>query len=255
LVVPEFSVVSSTGEAVLFDVTNPSASTAGADQESVESARINAPASLAAGNRSVNAEDYVTNARRVSGIARGLMLTSDQYVGMDENYGQLHLVGKGSTTASGKYNPTDVTQAKLDEVKNLITSTYPPTITFRFDVLSATFNTIDVTARVYLQEGANATTVDTAIRSNLANYFACLDENETPTTTVDFGYNLKNELGAVESLVPWGDIFTTIKNTTGVRRVDEDAFTPVDDVVLLVKEFPKLGTVTLVNARTGLPLV
>jgi hypothetical protein len=255
LTVPEFQKYDSLSNPVAFDVTNPSASSGGEDEESIDSARISAPASIRVGNRSVALEDFPINAKRVSGVARALMLTSDQFAGLDENYGQLRIIATGSTTSSGYVLPGTPTQAKLDEVKNYIDSNYPATLSFRYDVIAASYNTIDIVARLWLEEGANEATVDAAIRLALQEFFAVQDPDGVETTTVDFGYNYKDELGAAESLVAWSDLFGAVLNSTGVRRVDEDLFQPFDDVTLLLYEFPQLGTITLTNARTGLPLV
>jgi hypothetical protein len=255
LKVPEFSVLDSLNNSVNFTVTNPLSSTGGLDPESIEEARVKAPASIRVGDRTVAREDFEINALRVAGTARALMLTSDQYAPIAENHGQLHVVATGAELSSGYYAPATPTSTQLDQIKTIILSDYPPTVTFDFDVLAATFNTIDITARLWLESGANAATVDAAIRLGFSEFFAVLDPDEVPTTQVDFGYNHKDELGQPDPLVSWDDLFAVVKSTTGVRRVDEDAFIPYDSVPLLVYEFPKLGTVSLINARTGLPLV
>jgi hypothetical protein len=255
LKVPEFSVTDSLGTSVNFTVTNPLKSTTGLAAETIEEARINAPASVRVGERSVSREDFEINARRVAGVARALMLTSDQYAGLAENYGQLYMVASGTQTSTGYYGPATPTQAQIDEVKATILSSYPPTVTFDFDVLAATFKDIDITARLWLESGANAATVDAAIRLAFEEFFAVLNPNAVPTTGIDFGYNYKDELGAADPLVPWDDLFMVVKETAGVKRVDEDAFIPYDGVTLLVPEFPRLGTVSLINARTGDTLV
>jgi len=255
LKVPEFSVQDSLNNLVNFSVTNPLKSSGGLDAETIEEARVMAPASIRVGNRTVSREDFEINGLRVAGMARALMLTSDQYAAIAENYGQLHMIAAGETTDDGYYLPATPTSAQLDEVKAYILDSYPTTVTFDFDVLAATFHTIDITARLWLESGAVAATVDAAIRKAYEEYFAVLDPNGVATTTVDFGYNNKNELGVTDPLVSWDDLFSIVKNTAGVRRVDEDAFIPYDQVNLLVYEFPRLGTITLTNARTGASLV
>jgi len=255
LTVPEFSVVDGGGVPAPFDVTNPAGSSGGTTAETLPHAQAMAPASVRVGDRTVSTDDFEANARLVAGISRALMLTSDQYAGLAENYGQLHLVARGALLSSGRYAPTSPTLAQLAAVETLIATEYPPTVTFRFDALAVTFKSIDITARVHLAAGAVPATVDAAIRSALADYFAVDLADEAPNSTVDFGLNYRDELGNVEGLLAWGDLFTVIKETAGVRRVDEDAFVPADDVAIAAYEFPRLGTVTLINARTGLPLV
>lgn len=254
LKVARSSVQDSLGNPVVFTVTNPLASTAGLPAETIEEARLNAPASLRVGERSVAREDYEINARRISGVARALMLTSDQYAPIAENSGQLHTVALGAQTSTGYYGPATPTTTQLEQIKATILTDYPPTATFDFDVLAATFKTINIASSVWLESGTNPATVDAAIRLRFAEFFAVSNPDGTPTET-EFGYNVKDELGDPEPLVSWGDLFAVVKNTPGVRRVDEDGFSPADAVTLLVYEWPRLGTITLLNARTGQPLV
>jgi hypothetical protein len=255
LKVAEFSARDSLDNAVVFSVTNPLRSSGGQGPETIAEARINAPASIRVGDRSVAREDYEINALRIAGLARALMLTSDQYAPIAENFGQLHLVALGAQTSTGYYGPATPTTTQLEQVKATILSDYPPTVTFDFDALAGTLKTIDIIARVWLESGADPATVDAAIRLAYEEYFAVANPDGTPTTSIDFGYNIKDELGQPEPLVSWGDLFAVVKTTPGVRRVDEDNFIPTDAVTLLVYELPRLGTVTLINARTGLPLV
>lgn len=255
MTIPEFTVRDSGNNPVAFDVTNPSGVSGGADYETLEHAQATAPSTVRATDRSVAREDFEINAARVSGVERALMLTADQLAGMAENYGQIHVVARGTENASGTYNPTTPSAAQLSAVRTLIENDYPPTITFRFDPLAVTFKTVDITARVYLAAGANAATVDALIRANLADFFAVTNADESPNGQIDFGYNYKDESGDPDPILAWSDLFNVVRDATGVRRVDEDAFIPADDVSLTIYEFPKLGTVTLINAATGLELV
>lgn len=255
LQLPEFTQVDALSAQVLFDVTNPEASVGGEDQEGIEEARMEAPATLRTNERSVAKEDFEINARRVAAIARALMLTSDQWASLDENYGQLYCVGAGAALATGYFPPAAPSQAQLDEVKDLIDNELYPTVTFRFDVLASPFLTVNITARLWLTTGANPATVDAAIRADYGDFFAVLTPDSVPTTTVDFGYNYRDEVGAADPLIAWSDLFGVVIDTPGVRKADEDAFVPFDDVPITLNYFPRLGTVTLINARTGLPLV
>ncbi|NIO74650.1 MAG: hypothetical protein GTN69_01885 [Armatimonadetes bacterium] len=262
LTVPEFSKQDSLDNTVYFSVTNPAAASPGSAGETIEEAKLQAPASIAAGNRSVNQADFETNALRVSGIARALMLTSDQDAGLRENYGQLRLVARGTQLASGYYAPTTPTAAQIAAVEALIRTDYPPTLTFEFEALAADFLTISFSHRLWLAEGANAATVDAAIRAAYGDFFAALDNNGVATDTVTFGANYVDEVGDPDPFIAWSDMFGIVQTTAGVRKVDEDSFKMTvgtqdyfDDVPVATTEFPKLGTITLINARTGNPLV
>jgi hypothetical protein len=54
------------------------AASGGADRQTVASAKLLAPESLRTVTRTVTREDFEINARRVSGVARALMLTSNE---------------------------------------------------------------------------------------------------------------------------------------------------------------------------------
>lgn len=255
LEIPEFSLTDASGTPVAFTITNPAQSTGGSDRETVDEIRVNAPASLAATNRSVTKEDFETNAKRIDGIARALMLTSDQDTGIAENTGQLYVVAKGSLLSSGRYAPATPTAAQKSAVQALIDNTYPPTITFVYDVLDPVFYTVNVVARVLIAQGYSAANADTLIRSALADLFAALKADLTENTDIDFGYNYKDAGGDPASIVPWSDIFNAVRDAEGVRLVDKSTFQPYDNVSIGLNQFPRLGTVTLLDHSTGLALV
>lgn len=255
LEIPEFTLSDIDGNPVQFTVTNPSDSVGGTNRESLKEIQVNAPEAVRVNERSVTSDDFAINARRVSDVARALMLTSDDVVGIAENFGQLYIVAFGSETAAGNFKAGTPTQAILDAVRSKIDNDFPPTITFDYDVLSAVFLDVDVTARVFLEEGASAATVDTAIREALEDFLAVADSDRVATTAVGFGVEFKDADGDPDPFLAWSDIFNAVRDTTGVRKVDKSSFRPLDDVALALNEFPRLGTVTLLDAETGLPLV
>lgn len=256
MTVPEFSATDNLGNSVLFSVTNTASGTTGLDEETLEEIQENAPASLRATTRTTALEDYAINAKDVTGVARAMLLTSDQLSTLAENYGQLYIVSRGERYYSGgPYQPTTPTQATLDAVEAVITTAKPKTVTFRLDVMAYIANQVDITARVKLLAGASASDVDTAIRRSLQDFFAALNADGTENSQIDFGYNYRDATGAVDPYLAWSDLFNAVRDATGVRSVDRDTFTPIDDVLLASNEFPTLGTVTLINDATGLDLV
>lgn len=242
------------GNAARVSVNNPSASTPALDRQSVEEIRLLAPRTLRVQGRTVSREDYEINALLVAGVARALMLTSDQDVGIVENAGILFLVPEGGGA------PSEALKAAVLEI---CTVTYPNTLTFDLDVQTALYATVDVSAIVYLARGALPATVDAAIRDRLARAFAI-----TPTTAdvdagltvgVDFGYNLVTEDGDL-GILAWSDIANIVRDTTGVRKLDAGPAGLLlngvrADVEIGVRSFPVLGTVTILNGETGLALV
>jgi hypothetical protein len=242
------------GNAARVLVTNPAPSSPALDRQTVEQIRQLAPKSFRVQNRTVAREDYEINALRVAGVARALMLTSDQDAGIQENEGILFIVPEGGGSPS---------EDLKTQVHTMCTVTYPNTLTFGLTVQSCPYVTVDIQAIVYLARGAKASTVDAAIRDRLTRAFAITpDEDDITsglTVGVDFGYYLTTEDGD-PGVIAWSDVFNIVRDTTGVRKVGAG---PADfllagaraDLEIGVRSFPILGTVTILNGDTGLPLV
>lgn len=242
------------GNAARLVVNNPSASSPALDRQSVEEIRQLAPRTLRVQGRTVAREDYEINALRVAGVARALMLTSDQDPGILENAGILFLVPEGGGAPS-----EDLKEAVL----TMCTVTYPNTLTFDLEVQATPYATINVEAVVYLSKNAKPATVDAAIRDRLARAFAITpaeaDIEAELTVGVDFGYYLTTEDGD-PGVIAWSDVFNIVRDTPGVRKVDAgpSGFLLAgarEDLEIGVRSFPVLGTVTIINGETGLALV
>jgi hypothetical protein len=239
----------SLGNTVQPSVTNPSASAGGTDRQSVAQIKERGPASLRVLNRTVAREDFEINARRLTDVARALMLTKNEDGGIAENTGELYIVPVGGGLPS---------QALKDAVLNQVTVVYPCTLTFDVQVRDPVYKDIDVFAIVYFRAGQNKTAGAAAIRSNLTDFFAVQTAAGTDNTNVDFGANIKDSEGNVTGEVTLSDVFNVIRDTTGIRKIGAAAadFTlngEHDDVVLSVKEFPKIGTVQIIDGDTGDP--
>jgi hypothetical protein len=254
LTVPEFSLVDGLGAQVNFSVTNPSPASSGLDSETLAEAQERVPKTLRTNQRSVTWGDFKIVAEGVDDVARAIILTSDQMTGIAENYGHLYVVARGLQLSSGSYAPAVPSQALLDAVRDAIDNDQKSTITFAYDVLAAPYLTINIVARVRLKQGANESTVAAAIRAHLADRFAVVDEDGRQNEDLAFGYEMKDELGSVWNRLPWSDLFGVVLGTAGVRSVDEDVFEPYDDVEIPMNSLPALGTVTLINDRTGLAM-
>ncbi|HET6344127.1 MAG TPA: baseplate J/gp47 family protein, partial [Myxococcota bacterium] len=92
LTVLERPVLDARGRPVPMTVTNPAPSAGGADAESTASIVARAPQSLRVAQRSITREDFEINARRLPGVARALMLTSDDDQRIPENTGRMYVV-------------------------------------------------------------------------------------------------------------------------------------------------------------------
>lgn len=228
-------------------VTNALPASGGADRETVEQIRFNAPESLRVLNRTVAREDYEINARKVPGVARALMLTSNERPAIEENTGHLHVIPDGGGLP---------TQTLKDAVYTQVTETFPNTLTFVVSVLDPEYLTVDVQATVHLARGASAATVDAAIKANLASFFALENADGSINTNVDFGANLLDVDGEQANEIAWSDVFNVVRDTAGVRKIGDTLGSFVlngeqRDVDIEPQQFPILGSVVLLNGDTG----
>lgn len=237
------------GASVTPTITNPLKASGGADRETIAQIKANAPASIRAPVNSVALEDFVIHAQEVPGVSRALFLTSDQDPGVAENSGIAFVIPVGGGTP---------TQVVLDDVLTALTVTHPPTVTFGVTVEAAPYKTVDVLATVYLRQGTTRATAGAAIRAALTSYFAPQNSDGTANTNIDFGANLVDSDGNSDPRLALSDIFNVVRDVAGVRRIgasDGDFLLNLahTDVLLSTREFPQLGTVSLVDGDNGTP--
>jgi len=253
------TIIDSNGDVAPISVTNLVKASGGGPRMTVKAARVAAPAARRVLTRCVTKDDFETKAQEVPGVARALMATSNESPAVQENTGLLYIIAKGASLPSGRILGATPSQALLDEVLEQVTVNFPQTLTFLVTPMVATYTTINVSTRVYLATGSSPAVVGPLIASNLRDFFAVLDEDGLLNTTVDFGANLKDTEGVVIAELAWSDIFNVIRDTAGVRKVDEG---PVglllnslrQSVVIGALNFPQLGTISITNAATGLPM-
>jgi len=228
-------------------VTNAEPATGGADRQSVASAKLLAPESLRTLTRTVTREDFEINARRVPGVARALMLTSNEDASIDENAGILYVIPEGGGLP---------TPALKNAVLAQVTDVYPHTLTFQIAVQSPVYKNVDVEARVYLRQGFAKATVRDRIKANLEAMFQGSEADGTPNPLVDFGFNIKDAGGNPVGEIAWSDVFNVIRDTDGVRKIgDRHGDLKLNglpaDIKLGIKEFPLLGNIALIDGDTG----
>ncbi len=250
IVVIEGSFKDAFGNPVQVSVTNPNAASGGAERQTVASAKLLAPESLRALTRTVAREDFEINARRLPGVARALMLTSNEDPTIAENSGILYVI---PTSTSPGALPTP---ALKNQVLRHVTEVYPCTLTFQVSVQDPVYKVIDVAVRVFLRQGHAGGDVRDRIRANLSSYFRVTEPDGTPNPQVDFGFNFKDAEGNPAFEIAWSDVFNVIRDTTGVRKIGDSRLDLTlnglpADVRLNVREFPVLGVVTIQNGDTG----
>lgn len=240
----------SLGNPVKVEATNVLASDGGTNRETVAEARENAPRSLRVLNRCVTRTDFEDLAVQVQGVARALMVTKNEYSLVAEyNRGYLYIVPEAGGVPTTTLKNT---------VENYINTNFPIPLTFDWEARDPEYNTINVAAVVYLTANAEEDTVATLIREALSAYFAPLNDDGTQNTSIDFGFNWKDSVGDPDPKLPLSTIGDIIKDTAGIRRLGTpddgeglELNSAEDDVDLTVIEFPKAGTLTLVNGDTS----
>lgn len=239
------------GNDVRLTVRNPSEASGGVDAMSVEEARVAIPESLVTvGERSVTRDDFEINARKVRGVSRSLMATSNEIPAIPENQGRLYIIPVGGGLPSA---------ALKTEVEDFINNEAPPTLTFSFTVLDPLIRVIDIEAEVYLNIGVTEAEARAAIEESLDAFFALNNEDGSLNELIDFGIKLKDrDPGSpLFGELPWSDIFNAIRDATNaagnlvLRKVEEDSVVPADDVAIGDIEFPVLGAITLTNGDTA----
>jgi len=256
------------GNAAVLTVTNADAASGGIARETVAAAKINIPNNRRLPAGTTTREDFELRALEVSGVARALMLSSGEDSTIPENEGRLYIVPNGGGTAS---------TAVLEAVETQITVTYPQLISFTTAVNTASYLTVNIYAVIFLSAGAVRSTVKASVLSRLGHYFEALITEgsqfigefvETGTGVsieldigaqnpfIDFGYNYRDQDDNPAGEIPLSDIYNTIRDTTGVRKIgtSSDEFLlndEHDDVSIDNFQFPSLGTVTLIDGSTG----
>lgn len=234
---------------VNISVTNAASASGGANRETIEQTRQLAPESLRVLNRTVSREDYEINARRLPEITRALMTTSNEEAGIPENEGILYVIPTGGGVASSTL---------LNTVLEQVTVAYPNTLTFRLDVQNTLYLTVNVSATVFLTQSTTEATTRSAINAALVSFFQLSDADGSDNENVDYGFNSKDQDGNPSGEIAWSDIFNVVRDSAGVRKISDDATGLLlngesSDLPILTREFPQLGTVTLINGATGLP--
>lgn len=232
---------------VTVTVTNPAKATGGENRQSIASIKERAPASLRVLNRTVAREDFEINALRVAGVARALMLTADQGLGIAENNGRLYIIPTGGGLP---------TQTLKDAVKAKIDDEYPSTITFQFTVVDPAYLDVDVSATIFLRPGYTEAAAKAEVEAALEAFFAESNDDGSTNTNVDFGYNMKNADGTPANEIALSDVFNVVRDASSIRKIGDQLshFTLNgfhEDVTVQPYQFPRLGTVALVNGATG----
>jgi hypothetical protein len=164
-------------------VTNPKTFSGGADAESTDSIRTNAPKALRSLNRAVSLDDYADLALLVNGVAKATAI-SNSYASVS-----LYLAGTGGGTLSSSLKSNVITK---------FNGKTPPGTTITLNDYSPVYPYLNITLQVYPQYNAND--VVTAVQAALYNlfYFDNVSFND---------------------FIAEGEIYSTCKSVDGVSYV------------------------------------
>jgi len=237
------------GNAVSLTAVNPTRAAGGAERTSSRRIQQLIPEQVRAPVNSTSHEDFIINAERLGQVARVLFLTRNQDPTIPENTGILFPLPVGGGLPS----------AALKELVRLqVTEVYPCQVTFQVLVLDPVFRQVDVSAVVHLAQSGplGRAWVGAAVRKALTEFFQPVNADGTRNTLVDFGANIVDSQGRPSPQLAWSDVFNLVRDTVGVRKVDAGTGGLLlngerADLTLGLREFPVLGTVSLVDADSG----
>lgn len=164
-------------------VTNPNAFSGGADAESTDSIRVNAPAALRTLSRAVSLDDYGQLALQISGVSKAIA------IGTSLNNIILYLAASGGSASTQTFKTT---------VSNYFVNKIPPATTLQVLDFTPIYPYLDVTVSVLPQYSAS--NVGAAVQSAIYSLFAF--DNVT-----------------FNDVISQGDVQSTIKSLDGVSFV------------------------------------
>lgn len=238
---------------VTITVSNAADASGGADRESNASIRQRAPESTRVLNRAVAREDYEIVARDVTGVARALMLTSNEDTAIPENTGHLRIIPTGGGL------PTQVLKDQVLDTFVGDSATFPPTLTFNLLVLDPVFLDVTVRATVFFasDEAAVKTATAQRVRDTLTAFFASEKADGSLNEDIGFGFEFKDASGAPAGEIPLSTIFNVVNDTSGIRKIGDlvNDFLVNGlhrDLTIQAREFPQLTSTVLIDGDTGL---
>jgi predicted phage baseplate assembly protein len=201
------------GVAVPLSVTNPIPATGGTDRETIDHARKQAPAELAALWKAVTRSDLETLAEGFPGIAKARAIDPEDCPHLPYLQVLLAVAPQGGGLASPLLK--EELAAFIDKRR---------VATVEIHLLGPVYHPIDIDARIWLLPGEEPAPVELRIRQALADYLA-FDH-------VDFGQDIYVS-----------DLVALIDGARGVSHLT--LLSPSSDVLLRSGEIPALGNVYL----------
>lgn len=207
------STVLQQGKPVLLHITNPTPSTGGADPETTDFARKQAPAELKTLWKAVTLEDYKTLVQGFPGVAKAEVLDTNLCANI--RYYSVHL----AVAPRGGGQPSAYLKEKL-----MAFLASRKVITVEVRIFDPLYKPVNIDMEVYAWTGESLDLVKSRMRNALEDYFRF--EN------VSFGQSIH-----------YSDLVALADGVRGVSHVR--FYTPQQDILLSKGEIPVLGQLQL----------
>lgn len=232
-------------------VTNSEAASGGADPESTDTIRINAPTALTALNRAVSLRDYAALSVQVSSVGKAIAdATSFNNV-------SIYMAPYGDSSSTPGLNadgdPTDTFTNAAAKLDAFLVDKVPPTTTVT--VLPPTYVPINVTLDLYVLPQYRQSTVQNAVYSALNSLFSFNNTIFAEEVVLQYIHSAVTSVDGVSysdvSLLARADAGFTGNLTSGnnvITNVSSFLNVKIGQKVALQEGY--LGTVTIVNGTT-----
>lgn len=201
-------------------VTNEASPSGGLDSETIDEARINAPKSTKATERTVAREDFIINAESVPGVVRAQSMSKRQDAAMPDNTTYVYVVPSGGGV------PSDPLKTA---VETMLTVTKPILITHYLYIKNPNYVTVDIEGSIEKKTGYVAADVKIAVDAALTAWFDYLNI-DTLTNTWMIYFEMK---------IPVSKLVDILHDVEGVRKVT--ITTPSSEVICSAIQIPALG--------------
>lgn len=206
-------------------VNNTENASGGADLESTDSIRVNAPSSIRAVNRAVSLRDYGDLAVQVTGVAKAIA-SSEVYTSVN-----LYIAPYGDPGADSLGELTPVFNQLSNRIGQFFIDKTPPNVSLT--LFPPTFVGVNITANVQALPQYKQSVVKRNAETALAGILAFDNVNFADRISLHY---------VIEALASAAGV--SYSNVTLLARED-GAQSGTSDAVFLVNEIPQSGTITI----------
>jgi uncharacterized phage protein gp47/JayE len=207
-------------------VNNATAATGGADLESTDSIRVNAPSSIRAVNRAVSLRDYGDLAVQVTGVAKAIAF-SEVYTSIN-----LYIAPAGDPGSDSEGDLTPVFNQLANRLGQFFIDKTPPNVTLT--LFPPTFVGVNITASIQALPQYKQSVVKRNAETALAEILAFDNVNFADRISLHY---------VIQALAAASGV--SYSNVSLLAREDDDPQSGTNDAVFLFNEIPQAGTITI----------